>query len=289
MHFKYDRSSQEWEEALNKTDSKLHSETWMNEKTLDKWRHERMLNKIKVYIDKKSSWLTVGDGRYGTDAHYIMKNGGIAHATDISDTLLKIGNERGYINSYSAENAENLNFGDDSFDYVLIKEAFHHCPRPWIALHEAFRVSKKAVILIEPSDNPSILWFFKGFLKKIFGKSWNYGFEKIGNFIYRINKKELEKFLLGMHYRDIAFNKVIDKYSKGVEFEEKQNLTNKGKLLYLKLRIRIIVSQILNALLIDDGGLLIATLFKEEPNLNLKEKLRKNGWNFKKLPRNPFY
>ena len=157
-----------------------------------------------------------------------------------------------------------------------------------MALHEAFRVAKKAVILIEPSDNPSILWFFKGFLKKIRGKSGNYGFEKIGNFIYRINKIELEKFLLGMHYRDIAFNKVIDKYSKGVEFEEKQNLTYKGKLLYFKLRIRIIFSQILNALLIDDGGLLIATLFKEEPNGNLKEKLRKNGWNFKKLPRNPF-
>ena len=148
MHFKYDRSSQQWEEALNIPASKIHTETWMNEKTLDKWRHERMLNKIKIYIDRKSTWLTVGDGRYGSDANFIIKNGGHAHASDISDTLLKIGNEKNYINSYSAQNAENLNFGDDSFDYVLIKESLHHCPRPWIALHEAFRVAKKEVILI---------------------------------------------------------------------------------------------------------------------------------------------
>lgn len=288
MHFKYDKSDQEWEKAITNPESKLHSETWMDDGTLDKWRHERMLKKIKFYIDKNSTWLTVGDGRYGTDAHFIIKNGGNAHATDISDTLLKIGNERGYINAYSSQNAENLKFEDNSFDYVLIKEAFHHFPRPWIALHEAFRVARKAVILIEPSDNPSIFWTFKGVFKTILGKSGNYGFEKVGNFIYRINKKELEKFLLGMNYCDIAFNKVIDKYTSGVEFERKQNLSNKGKFLYLNLKLRIFYGQILNFLRIDDGGLLIAALFKEKPNENLKKILKMNNWQFKKLPKNPF-
>ena len=142
--------------------------------------------------------------------------------------------------------------------------------------------------MIEPSDNPSIFWTFKGVFKKILGKSGNYGFEKVGNFIYRINRKELEKFLLGMNYRDIAFNKVIDKYTSGVEFEKKQNLSNKGKFLYLNLKLRIIYVQILNFFRIDDGGLLIAALFKEKPNENQKKILKMNNWLFKKLPKNPF-
>ena len=37
-----------------------------------------------------ASWLTVGDGRYGTDAHYIFSKGvRNVLATDISDYLLR--------------------------------------------------------------------------------------------------------------------------------------------------------------------------------------------------------
>ena len=64
-------------------------------------------------------------------------------ATDYSDKLLKIGKEIGFINKYQKENAESLTFKDNEFDYVLIKEAFHHLPRPWMALYEAFRVCKR--------------------------------------------------------------------------------------------------------------------------------------------------
>ncbi len=121
-----------------------------------------MLNKILPFISDAGELLTIWDGRFGTDANFIIKNGGKAHASDISDKLLKIGYEKGFTKEFSRQNAEKLNFKNNSFDYVLIKEAFHHCPRAWIALHEAFRVSRKAVILIEPSDNFSIFAFFKG-------------------------------------------------------------------------------------------------------------------------------
>ena len=49
MHFKYDKSIQEWEKAITNHESKIHSETWMDDGTLDKWRHERMLKKNKVF------------------------------------------------------------------------------------------------------------------------------------------------------------------------------------------------------------------------------------------------
>ena len=56
----------------------------------------------------------------------------------------------------------------------------------------------------------------------------------------------------------------------------------------MKLRLRIIFGQMLNFLKIDDGGILIAALFKEKPTNNLKKILKRNGWNLKKLPRNPY-
>ena len=82
--------------------------------------------------------------------------------------LLEIGNKIGFINNYSEENAEDLSFNDESFDYVLIKEAFHHFPRPWIALYEAFRVCKKGIVLIEPND---IYLAQTGLRKRIFRRS----------------------------------------------------------------------------------------------------------------------
>ena len=152
MEIIYDNHEEEWDKCINDEERKKIAETWLKEGSLDKLRHLRMLSCIDPLINGKNKWLTIGDGRYGTDAHYIIEKGDKAHASDISKKLLEIGNKIGFINEYSEENAENLSFEDESFDYVLIKEAFHHFPRPWIALHEAFRVCKKGIILIEPND-----------------------------------------------------------------------------------------------------------------------------------------
>ena len=101
-----------------------------------------MLDKLNPFIKKGDKWVTVGDGRYGTEVNYLISKGLDALVTDYSDKLLKIGYEIGFINKYQKENAESLTFKDNSFDYI-IKEAFHHFPRPWIALYEAFRVCKR--------------------------------------------------------------------------------------------------------------------------------------------------
>ena len=57
-------------------------------------------------------------------------------------------------------------------------------------------------------------------LKKISHKNVNisdYNFEEVGNFIYTVNLREIEKFMLGMHYRNIAYLRMNDFYFKGVE------------------------------------------------------------------------
>lgn len=276
-------------EELNQT-----ALTWMDDSTLDRWRHNLMLSPIKPFITSNSSWLTLGDGRFGTEAHYILQNGGDAHATDISTELLKIGSSKGFIKDFSKQNAENITFEDESFDYVLIKEAFHHFPRPWIALYEAFRICKKAVLIIEPSDELSIFSLpfrvSKNIIKKILGKtlSTKYSFEEIGNFVYKINEKELEKFLLGMHYTSIAFIGLNDYYEPGMEFCPLEGGTKKNQRFVQKAKKSLFLLNLISELKISDFSLLGAALFKENPSKMVIADLQELKWRFKELPLNPY-
>ena len=299
MQIKYDQQNKEWSECISNKEKRKHSKQWLKKNTLDYWRHKRMLETIKPFIKKDENWLTIGDGRYGTEANYIITNGANALATDYSDKLLKIGKEIGFINEYKKENAESLSFPDNSFDYVLIKEAFHHFPRPWIALHEAFRVCKKGVILIEPNDQVTHrLNSFSKLLKKILnfykfirGKNFNkdyYSFEEVGNFIYTTNTRELEKFLLGMHYRDIGFIELNDHYIKGVEYIELYDKKISSKIKIIIFKAIIYLKDILSKLKLLNNSLNINILFKEKPDNNLLKEMKLHKWNHKELPLNPY-
>ena len=87
-----------------------HAKTWFEKDTIDAWRHKRMYRLLDPLLIAypKAIWLTVGDGRYGKDAHYIRDKGLKVLASDISDVLLKEGKEIGYIDDYSKQNAEDL-------------------------------------------------------------------------------------------------------------------------------------------------------------------------------------
>jgi len=74
------------------------------------WRQDRIMKKIKPLMKPEWSWLTVGDGKYGSEASWIIANGSQAHASDYSVPLLEIARARGLINDYSRQNAESLSF-----------------------------------------------------------------------------------------------------------------------------------------------------------------------------------
>ena len=299
MKVKYDNQEKEWSEFIVNKDKRNHSESWLRKNTLDYWRHKRMLSKLKPFIKQGEKWLTLGDGRYGTEANFLISNGVEALATDYSDTLLKIGKEIGFINDFKKENADSLSFEDEQFDYVLIKEAFHHFPRPWIALYEAFRVCRKGVILIEPNDQlthksnmfSNLIKSFYYVLKKIRGLKVNkdsYSFEEVGNFIFTTNSRELEKFLLGMHYRHIGLIELNDHYIKGVEYLDlsDRNFRNQIKILIFKLLI--FSKEFLTKLKLLNNSININILFKESPNFALLNQMRIYKWKYKELPLNPY-
>lgn len=295
QHFKYDNHEKEWRDAISDPERKKVADTWLENNSLDAWRHKRLRRHLEdiIRLDRDTTWLTVGDGRYGSDARYLIsqevKN---VHCSDISDVLLELAHNYGLIRDYSAQNAEALEFDNDSFDYIYCKESFHHFPRPYIALHEMFRVARKAVILTEPRDrviDHSSFGFVRTAIKKILRKDMSqHEFETVGNYVYTTSEREMEKFLLGMHYRYVAFKGVNDYYIKGIEFIPKNSKNPEHIRTFRKLKNYLRRVDWFNKLGLTKSALLTTILFKAEPAPDLLDTLKKAGWNVKKLPLNPY-
>jgi len=271
------------------------SDSWLNKDTLDYWRHERMINKVKPLINynTKRTWLTIGDGRYGSDG-IILKTLGAKNITcsDISIKLLALAKRKKFIKNYSKQNAENLKFKSSSFDYVFCKESFHHFSKPYLALYEMFRVSKKGVILIEPSDEIIEKGFFN-FIYRIIRFFMNQtnsgdGFEEVGNYVYKISKREMAKFLLGMNYRHLAVYGLNYAYSEVIEFVSiKCNKLQSIKKKFL-IKLKITVKNFLCRIGIMKPALMICILFKDIPSSQLLLSLKDLGWKINKFKQNPF-
>lgn len=295
---KYDNSDQGWEKALSDDDRNRVALTWLEQDaTLDRWRHDRMFNCLKPILThyNESSWVTIGDGRFGTDAHALLSLGVTnVMCTDISDRLLKIGKEKGFIREFSAQNAENLSFENEQFDLVLCKEAYHHLPRPHIALHEMLRVAKLGVVLIEPLDafvKPRLLNPLLSLTKRLLKFPTyedGHGFEPVGNYVFSISERELEKVQLGMHRRHIAHMHINDYYEPGYEFIKLDSVDKADLKQVRKTKIIIKIKDLLCKFGLITPGLLATVLFKADPDPSLLKLLADTGWMVKKLPRNPY-
>lgn len=292
---KYDRHDDEWKAVISDPKMGEIGSSWLRKDTVDFWRHNRVRKLVTPLIkhNLNCSWLTIGDGRYGTDANYLLDSGiKKVHASDISDVLLKIGSEQGFIKEFSSQNAEFLTFQNDYFDYVYCKDALHHFPRPYIALNEMFRVAKKAVILIEPRDHTidkPIFSLIFSLIRQLFNRADQaHGFESVGNYVYSISEREIEKYLLGMHYTKIAFKGCNDAYSSGVEFSLLKSKKIKDKILFVKIRLKILALNLLERLYMTRSGLLLSILFKAPPSEEELMSLKLEGWVVKDLPKNPY-
>lgn len=299
MEIFYDKHEKNYNDYQDDSKKRRLAKSWLNKNTLDYWRHERMLDSLQTIINKGDTWLTIGDGRYGSEAIWLQSFGIKVHASDLWTNLLEESKKIGLIKEFSKQNAENLTFKDNSFDYVLIKESLHHLPRPWLAIYEAFRVCRKGVVLIEPNDcfvkkslsKKYCLQSIKNIMKRILKKkifAHNYNFEEVGNFIYTINLRELEKFLLGMHKIYIASNFLNDHHIKGIEFVNQGEKNTKKRFLLLNLKLKIFLKDFLCKFGFLNYSILEVILFKNLPDKETINKINKSSWNFKTLPKNPY-
>lgn len=250
-----------------------------------------------IESDPNTSWLTIGDGRYGSDAYYLIRKGLKVMATDISDAALKIGFEKGFINEYQKENAEHLSFADKEFDYCICKEALHHFPRPYEAIYEMLRVCRKGIVLIEPCDmyifNTSRQILFRllveklsriSFFKKFLGEIKRHTYEDSGNYVYKISRREIEKIALGLNLRYLAFKD----YNISTELtapDERIGSTATG---YRRIKRKIKLFEMLSKFKFSQPTNISAIIFTERPSKETIYSLRKDSYDVIELPENPY-
>lgn len=284
-------------------------ETWFNETTTDFWRHKRMYEVIRPIAEyhQNAAWLTVGDGRYGLDAIRIQKLFGVQNIfpTDIGENMLRISKEKGWISDFGVENAECLSFADNSFDVVFCKEAFHHFPRPYLALYEMLRVSKKAVVMIEPAERlinngikskNYILSALYLLLHKLTGRSYmpyisgivpvSHTHEHSGNYLYAVSVREMEKLVHGLALPALAWKGFNDVYEKGREFET----AKPGNPLYEKIKQAIEKGDELCRTYpqYHQPNMVGVILFKELPSAALVQQLHTAGYQLPAVHKNPY-
>lgn len=239
------------------------------------------------------AWLTVGDA-YGFDAQYILKKGNRATASDLNTDFLRLAKEEGIITDFSAQNAEHLSYPDLHFDYVLCKESYHHFPRPYAALYEMIRVARKGIVLIEPQDPVSRMPLLLGLVNLLAiggsnlpAKLWKnrFSYEPVGNFVYKISERELEKFTAGLNLPLIAFKKINPNfYFAGANEIEVSLKNSRFRQIWLKKRlfdglvkIGLMPSQVLSAV-----------VFKELPAESTLTELKKSGYQLVYISPNPY-
>jgi ubiquinone/menaquinone biosynthesis C-methylase UbiE len=278
------------EDAEN-SDRKEIFDSWFDTTTADAWRHARGYE-IADYLGgvPGEKWLTVGDGRFGLDA-IRLKDRGASEVlpTNLDGSFLKIAKDRGLISDYGVENAERLSYADAPFDYAFCKEAYHHFPRPMIALYEMLRVTRKGVILFEPFDRRySPLRLLKRGIKKLLGAAKGHidfdQYEVSGNYIYSISERDIEKVALGINLPQIAFKTYNDAYVHGQELVP---ATFKSSA-YRKMRFQILKRDILEFLGIEHPEMMAACLFHQPVTAEQRTKMKRNGWKIVDLPKNPY-
>lgn len=228
---------------------------------------------------------------------YLTEQGQKAMASDISDIFLKEAHRLKLIDAYDRINVEQIEYEEDTFDYVLCKESFHHFPRAYLGLYEMIRVAKKGVVLIEPTDvfcKMSSLVFLKNFCDlfnpNLINKLWKnrYSWEVVGNYVFKLSEREVEKVAMGMGLPCIAF--------KGVNIRLKPIPASWGdqkkipidKRLERKLNRSFFFWDLICRLRIIPHNNLCAIIFKEMPGTELLEDLRRNHFQVLALPHNPY-
>lgn len=201
-----------WSEFMGNDKYRSFYDAWWTPDSVGNWRATRFLAPVLNVLGglTNKSWLTIGDGA-GHDAWRLLQAGfKDVLATDLDDTVLQQTMQSGRITGCKVENAEKLSFVDNSFDFVLCKEALHHMSRPYMAIYEFFRVARYGVVIIEPQD-PWIDWPCRT-------DATNPHYETVGNYVYQFSTRELEKIAFGMNIAGVATHQLVDVYIEGSEF-----------------------------------------------------------------------
>ncbi len=253
----------------------------------------RTLDILSPFLRTRSKWLTIGDYN-GFEAKYLLDKNQHAVASDISNSFLNAAKEEGLIEEVSQQNVEQISFESESFDYVMCREAYHHFPRAYMGAYEMIRVAKKAAIIIEPIDiiqKMPVMLFLKNVLDLfnpfLIDRIWKnrFSFEVVGNYVFKISEREVEKMAMGIGLPCIAFkriNIVLEQLGDGIRD------TPYNKTLWKKFQRKVAVKNILSKLHITPYNTLCCIIFKQMPSAEQIADMKNNGYEILPLPKNPY-
>jgi SAM-dependent methyltransferase len=272
-------------------------QTWkdgIKNNSINYWLHRRMFEMATPFIKERESWLTIGDG-YGFDALYFKDKGCNVMATDIAGTFLPLAKAEGMISDYSVENVEKLTFADNSFDYSFCKESYHHFPRAYLGVYEMLRVTRNAVILIEPQDpltKMPLMLAVKNILDRfnpnLLQKYWKnrYSFEPVGNYVFKLSDRDMEKLAMGMNLPAIAF-----KGLNGNNYYNPKTANQKAddsSTAFREIQSKIKKDNFISKLGILPYQTLCAVIFKTLPDADTITQMRNDGFLYYEFPKNPY-
>jgi len=112
---------------------------------------------------------------------------------------------------------ESMTYGDNAFDYVMCKQAFHHFPKSVSGSYEMIRVSKMAAILVaEPIDilsKMASLMVIKNVLTEL-TRCWlissgkSFFFRTVGNYVFKVSGERWRKLRWVLASPFIAFKRL---------------------------------------------------------------------------------
>jgi SAM-dependent methyltransferase len=145
-----------------------------------------------------SSVLVVCGERYDRDVFHEL---GFRNVT-ISNLDSRITGDEFAPYPWSMQDAEDLRFEDDTFDFVVVHQGLHHCHSPHRGLLEMYRVARRGVLAFEPRDTRLVqlgVWLGFGQEYEVAAVAANemqfggVGNSPIPNFVYRWTEREIEK------------------------------------------------------------------------------------------------
>jgi SAM-dependent methyltransferase len=222
---------------LSKEKHKLHEAAmtyWVgafDEKFDDTKRHYEMLKTALPIVEliKPANILTIGDNRGRDAAYFKNKIGCHVTASDLDISKIEPAKNDGYIDDFKIIDVEKIQLPDNSVDLIIVKESFHHWPRPMLGFYEVLRVARMGVILIEPYDS------FCGEKVNPYINKNDYSdqYEEVGNFLYRISLREILKSAWSLYMNRVVTFGFNDPYSADFTYEkwmdEKKYLDELGK------------------------------------------------------------
>jgi SAM-dependent methyltransferase len=261
---------------------------YIAEDTIDCLHHDRMYASLHPLLRHAAdtTWMTVGDGRFGTDANFLRPHVRSVLATSISSSTLKFAAHRNWIDGFSEENAEDISFGREQFDFVLCKEAYHHFPRPSVGLYQMLRVARRGVVLIEPYDGGwSPFGTLKRFVKRALRGEHAYDqFEPVGNYIFRLSVSETFKIMKALGYYGVAW-----KPMNGFWWGPLSGASKSKPSIQLALYWSGIYAQDLACRIgLLSPGLVTMVCLKDQPPCELLRNLSASGFRIAISPRNPY-